>query len=192
MIELAQTYSKEIAAVVAVFFGFLLNRYLRTRARLVHSVRHAFTFLLDEVPVADGAGGPPHRPVVHTASISVTNLGREVAEDVEIVFNWRPQFINVWPSRYYGERIAPDKRYSITLEGLAPGEVFGVEILSINGPLPAVNTVRSQNSTSSQVPMMPQQVFPRWINLLAGALMTLGAIAFVYIVIVGIQFLSSL
>lgn len=187
---LLQTYSKEAAAIAAVLLAFILNRYLRARARLVYSVRHAFTFILDELEDQTTKEGSGVRPVVHTASISVSNLGKDPAEKVEIVFNWKPSFINVWPSRFYETKTAPDQRHSIFLDSLAPGETFGIELLSINQNLPGLNAVRSQNSIANQVPMMPQQVYPRWIALSAGILTMVGAASAVYALLSAVQYIA--
>lgn len=181
MIEIAQTYSKELAAIAAVLLAFGLNRIFRPRAKLIYSIRHAFTFLVER-PLLDGDGKQlAPRQVVNTASIFISNVGIEPAKGLEVTFNWEPQFFNTWPARHYQSKPSANGRYTVSFESLAPQEVVGLELLAINAELPAIANIRSEQSVGIQVAMVPQPIHPRWKIMLVTSLMGLGLGAIGYL-----------
>lgn len=191
MIDFAETYSKELVALAAVLIAFLLNSYFKPRAKLVYGFRNAFTFLVDE-PIVDPTGKEIAKSqFVNTASLSVSNIGKETAKNIEVAFNWRPQFINIWPARHFETRDSAHGRHSLFLESLAPGEVFGVELLSINRELPALTSVRSDECTGTQVVMTPQQVQPPWKIGLAAYCILAGIAATAYFAAFVIQLIAA-
>jgi hypothetical protein len=154
------TYSKEIVAFLAPFIAWVLNNRFQNRARLIQSTRHAFTFLIHQPLISpDGKQISPTQ-TVNTASFSVFNAGRQVANKLEVVFNWKPQHLNIWPSRHYTENTAPDGRFSLSFDNLAPKETIGFELLAVNGQLPAMVTVRSDQSVASNMPYCPNPYNP--------------------------------
>lgn len=190
MLQLFQSYSREIVGIFTVVLAFGLNRVFRPQAKLVYSVRHAFTFLVDE-PLKDADGNQiTPTQTINTASISISNLGIQPAKKVEITFNWKPMFLNVWPARHYDTKDAPSSRYSIILENMAPNEVFGMEILSINASLPGITSVRSEDCVATLVPMIPQPIQPRWRIILASALVVVGLAGTGYLIAALIQLLA--
>jgi hypothetical protein len=48
-------YSKEVIALIAPLIGALVARTIQPKAKLAHSIRHAFTYLIQE-PVKDADG----------------------------------------------------------------------------------------------------------------------------------------
>lgn len=181
------TYSKEIVALVAPFIAWILNNRFQSRSRLIQSTRHAFTFLIQQSLI--GADGKQISPTqtVNTASVSVFNAGRQLANKLEVVFNWKPQHLNMWPSRHYTENTAPDGRYSLHFENLAPKETIGFELLAVNSQLPAMVTVRSDQSVASNLPLIPQPIQPRWKLALAAWLILTGFAANVYVLTLLLQ-----
>jgi hypothetical protein len=130
MTEFLSTYSKEIVALLAPFIAWSLSNRFQNRARLIQSTRHAFTFLIQQPLIGpDGKQISPAQ-TVNTASVSVVNAGRQVATKVEVVFNWKPQHLNIWPLRHYTENMAPDGRFSLNFDSLAPKEIIGFELLA--------------------------------------------------------------
>lgn len=188
---LVQTYSKELAAIAAVIIAFILNRYLRPKARLYYSVRHAFTFLVEE-PLYDASGAKvAEKQTMNTASISVSNSGLDPASDVEIVFNWKPKYLNVWPSRFFEEKTSPDGRYSIILTTLAPNEIFNIEIFCINSALPGVVSVRSNSCLATIRALLPQPIQPKWLVGIASFLAIVGLGSCGYLLALGIQIIAA-
>ena len=152
-------YSKELAAVFLSIFGALFARAIQPKAKLIHSIRHGFMYIVPE-PLRDAQGNVVQQTqTVNVQSFSVANVGKSTATRVEIVFNWRPEYFNVWPLRHYEVLGHPDNRFSVVLDSLAPKEAFGMELLAVNRELPAICNVRSEQVGSVKRMMMPQIVF---------------------------------
>jgi hypothetical protein len=180
-------YTKEIISICVPLSIWFLNRRFQPSARLIHSIRHTFRFLIPE-PLRDPEG-KIIRPTqsANVTSLAVTNVGRTPAKNVELVFNWKPAFVNVWPLRHYTTLDSPDGRHSIVLESLAPKEVFGMELLAINQELPGLCNVRSEQTESVQKQMIPQIVQPVWFIGVLGWLLAAGCVATVYIILLLIE-----
>jgi hypothetical protein len=185
------TYSKETVSLFVPLLTVILSRIFQNRPRLAQSVRHVFTFLIQE-PLMD-AHGKVLSPTqtVNTASVSVLNSGRVTATEVEITFNWKPQYFNVWPSRSYAEKLAPDGRFSVLLDNLAPREVFGFELLAINRQLPEMVNVRSATAMSVKTPLHLQPVVSRWVLGLVWAMVFMGFATSIYLVTLVIQIVAK-
>jgi hypothetical protein len=180
-------YAKEIISICVPFALWFLNRQFQPSAKLYHSIRHTFRFLVPEpLRNKDGEVLRPNQ-TVHVASVSVTNTGRKTAKPVEITFNWKPMHINVWPHRHFETKDAPDGRHTVVLESLAPKEIFGMELLSINADLPAICNVRSEQIESVERAMILQIVQPQRVLVFVAWLMLLGAIGTVYLLLLLIE-----
>lgn len=180
MLTLLQTYSKEIAAVLAVLIGFALNQGLRPKAKIVYGTRNAFTFIVDEPLFSPEGQKLLDKQTVQTASIAIKNAGRDTAENVEVSFNWKPHFLNVWPARHFEEQTSPLGRHSIVFPSLAPKETVQMEVMAINAQLPMITALRSDQSVGSEVQLMPQQVYPAFVNRVTWFLLILGTATFGY------------
>lgn len=184
-----QTYAKEIVSLVVPFLAWFLTRFFRTKAKLILASPHSFTFLVQE-PRRDAQGNvlSPTQNVL-TASYLLKNTGSDTARKVELVFNWKPLCINIWPSRHITEHFEPDNRYVVVLDSLAPNEFVGFELLSVNNELPNLVTVRSEQCGAKYVEMYPQPVVKPWLMRLAATLMVAGAGVALYLAILLLQFL---
>ena len=174
--DIVQDYAKELASLAAVLIAFLLNKHFRPRAKIIYGIRNSFTFLVDQ-PLR-GPDGQEIRPTqsVTTRSFSISNTGKETAKNVEITFNWKPQFINVWPPRNFKTSDSAHGRFSVILDSLSPEEIFGIELLSINSNLPEITVVRCDECVGDEVPMSPQEVQPTW-RIIAGTYLVFAGIA---------------
>lgn len=180
-------YSKEIGALVIALVVAVFTRAIQPRAKLIHSLRHQFHYLLQE-PIRDQEGqivSPTQN--VRIMSMSTFNAGRSTATKVELVFNWKPQFFNVWPLRHYEEREHPDRRFSIVLDSLAPKESFGIELLAVNRELPDLCNVRSEQCESVEKEMRPQIVVGRSMLVLLWTILSLGFVTAIYLALSLIQ-----
>lgn len=187
--SLIQTYGKELVSLAVPFVAWALNRLTKSRARLQTAQLHTFTFLV-RPPVPgpnDAQPAPPNR--ITTRSIVVRNVGNEPATKVELVFNWEPMCINIWPSRHYTEHREQDRRYILIFDSLSPGEAIGCELLAFNAPLPDVITVRSDQSLAQAIPMSPQPVLSRAHYVTERLIMTVGLAASIYLALILIQFI---
>lgn len=188
MINLAD-YGKEIVSLVVPLITWVLNVGIKPKAKLIWTTRHAFNYLVRE-PVRD-AEGQIVQPAqnVRTASLIVMNAGKEAAHKVEFVFNWKPQYHNLWPVRSYEERSDADGRYMLIFENLAPKEELGIQLLSVNNSLPELLQVRSAESLARQVDLMWFVRVAPWRIQLARLLALLGFAAAVYFAITLVQLL---
>ncbi|MEQ8689731.1 MAG: hypothetical protein RIC89_02690 [Pseudomonadales bacterium] len=182
-------YGKEIFAAVVPVIVWALDAFFRARAKLEVAAPHTFTFLVDEPLHDDDGNVQSPRQTVHTRSTIVRNTGRETATNVELVLNWEPLCLNVWPARSYQSEVAPDDRFIIRFSSLAPAETVGLEVLSINRELPALITVRSDQCEAKYVSMYPQPVASTRKKAFVAVLLFLGLAAAVYLATLLMQFL---
>lgn len=191
MIELIQAHSKEAFALGVVVFGFLLNRIFRLRPRLNYSVRHASNYVVDQ-PLLDGEGKVVlPQQVVRTASIVSENAGLLAAKNVEFTFNWKPPIYTVFPGRAFQAEDTSMGRWCIRLDSLAPGEVFGIEIMSINLDLPLLSSMRAEETVGELITMVPQRDYPAWFNRSVGVLLILGLGTALYWIALLVEWLAS-
>jgi hypothetical protein len=193
ILDFLKNNAKEIISITTPFVILFINKKFQPKAKLLWASKHLFTFLVPE-PLINQNNGEVISPnqTVHTNSITVTNIGDETAHKVEIVFNWKPQYFNLWPARHYDQRTEHDNRYTIMLESLAPKESIGFELLSFNLDLPQLVTVRSNESVSENVYMVPQPVYPRWKILTVQSLILAGSCTAIYAIISIIQFFAQI
>lgn len=113
-------YGKEIVSLIVPFITWFLNVGIKAKAKLIWASPHSFTFLVQE-PLHDDEGNvvKPTQKVC-TASIRVINTGRETANKVELVFNWKPQYLNLWPVRHYEQKTDQDSRHILIFDNLSP------------------------------------------------------------------------
>lgn len=184
-----ETYGKEIVALLVPFLTWSLKTFSRAKAKLLLAAPHRFTFLVQE-PLLD-ADGKIKSPMqtVYTSSILLRNAGRETATNVEFVFNWKPKCLNVWPSRHFIEHIEADGRYIIIFESLAPNEVVGCELLTLNSEVPGLIVARSNQCIAKLIDMYPQPVIKIWRRRVNGLLMLAGLALIAYLAILLLQFL---
>ena len=187
--EFISTYGKEIVSLLIPFITWFLNVGIKAKAKLIWASPHSFTFLVQE-PIRDSDGKviQPTQKVC-TASIKVINSGRETANKVELVFNWKPHYVNLWPVRHYEQKTDIDNRHIMIFDNLSPKEEIGLEIMSINADLPALLLVRSAECTAQNVPLMWIRYVANWKINIARLLLLVGLSASVYWLIALIQFL---
>lgn len=191
MLELFQTHSKEAFAVVPVVLGFLINRVFRMKPKILYSVRHASNYVVDQ-PLLDPQGNVlQQQQIVRTASIVSENAGLQAAKNVEYTFNWKPPIFTVFPGRAFSTEETEMGRWSIKLDSLAPGEVFGIELMSINQDLPLISAMRSEETPGKLITMVPQREFPAWFNRAAFAIFALGLVTLLYLTAILIEWLAT-
>lgn len=182
-------YGKEIVSLLVPLLTWLLNSGFRARAKLVWANPHAFCFWIQE-PVRDAEGVVLRESQqVRTASIKVINVGRETANKIELVFNWEPHYVNLWPIRIYERNTDQDGRHTLIFENLSPKEEIGVEIMSVNRDLPDLLHVRSAECTAKNVRLTWVRYLSPLKSNIAWGLLLLGASTFIYGLIALVQFL---
>jgi hypothetical protein len=187
--EMLQQYAKELFALFVPVLTWVLNNWFRAKAKLQLARPHGFTFIVDQ-PLLDAEGNViSQKQTVHTVSHVISNAGRETATGVELVFNWKPLCINIWPARHFSEKTESDGRYVMMFDSLAPNEQIGFELLSINSDLPSLINARSNQCTAQTIAMYPQPILTPWKRKLAVFLLFSGIAFAVYIGILVLQFL---
>jgi hypothetical protein len=184
-----QTYSREIVSLLVPFVGALIANIFRARAKLIWSEHNSRVMLSEEFIHVEV--GPPQRRqlIIRTSSLFIQNLGRDAATDVEIVLNWKPQHLNIWPQRHYEQKENPEGRLIIQLANFAPKEFLGIDVLTVNSDMPALIQVRSAQGVATQIKTIQQPIHPKWKIGLVLYLMFMGAVATVYAVITLLQIL---
>lgn len=176
MNTIQQLHHEIISGIFALVLAAI--RYLfRSKARIVWSSPHDFTFLIQHAP-----GTNPPSMNITTASIFVQNAGRSSANDVEITFNYRPENFNIWPDRQYETAVNPNNRFTIKLSSMSPKEHIQIELISIPQP-PEVLHVRSKECVGNRIVMRPVQVFSKYFNRLIIVLLFFGIAAVFYTII---------
>lgn len=189
MQEFFRTYGKELIALAVPLLTWALNTFFKSRTRLLVANPHAFTFLVQE-PLSDPQGqliSPTQ--TINTCAFALLNAGKETATRVEVVFNWQPKCLNIWPPRRYQGQVEPDGRYTVTLDSLAPREDVGFHVFSINSDLPAFILARCDQCLAQPIQMAPQPVVSAWRRRTLVFLAFTGLASVVYAVIVLLQFL---
>lgn len=173
MIEFAQAHSGEIVAIAAVILAYALHRLGRLRAKLVFGVQRAFTFSVG-APLLGTASRAFPCEKIDTVSVSVANLGSELARNVEIMLNGEPQLVNIRPARRYTMSSPIQGHVAIVLDGLAAKEAVVLELLAIDADVPEVVLVRSDSGAGIRVPSTLRLVQPFWKLVMARLLVRAG------------------
>lgn len=164
----------------------LVTRVFAPQPKLIWGVTRDSTLLVPWTP-------PPseHDPVPaprtlahHVRSIWLWNGGRGMAEDVELLFNWRPPHMERFPQLKAEETTFPDNRFLLTLERVNPREGINFNLLSAGPELPLLIHVRCKGFPATEVTFINQRRFPNWINAIVAALMLLGLAAALYLLII--------
>ncbi|WP_124420775.1 hypothetical protein [Pseudomonas sp. R2-60-08W] len=180
-----ETYGKEIFAVIVAAVPWLLDRF-KGKARLQYSQSHSHNFLVQQ-PLFNPDGELVREvQTANTRSFIVYNAGRETSTKVEIVFNWKP-ICNIWPLRHHTEHVMPDNRYAIVFDSLSPKENISIHILAVNGELPMLTTVRSDQAVAEYVETHPMQVISRFQIRVFTTMFYIGLFTCVYMLLLGVQ-----
>src|SRR3990170_8417221 len=103
--------------IVSLAVGLLL-RNLEPKGKVVYWSPHTFVF---DVPYP--------KVILKTDSVTIQNIGRREAEDVEVVFKSRPDFFKLQPSISFSEHKNPDGEFILRVPALGPKEFFTLQIL---------------------------------------------------------------
>jgi len=184
-----QTYAKEILSILVPLVIWTLNNFFKARAKLILAKPHAFSFLIQEPLLSQEGQVIRESQNVQTISHLVINSGRESATNVELTFNWKPMYLNLWPVRRFEEHTNSDRRYTIVFDSFAPGESITCELLSINQDLPTLLTVRSEQCVAKEINMQPQPIVGNWFRRAIIFILFLGISTAIYWSITILQFL---
>jgi len=155
---------------VSLIVGVLLI-YLQPKSKLVFWSPHTFLFNLKRENV-----------VLQTDALTIQNLGRRTASNIEIVMNVKPDFYEFSPAITHEGIEQENGNYAIKLKELGPKEFITIQVLSYN-QVPQLLNIRSDAGQAQAIRFQFQRVFPWWVNFLVFILLTVGLGTTVYWVI---------
>lgn len=182
-----QTYAKEIISLLVPVVLAIGGYFFRPRTKLRWSISHNSVMLVDEIYKTEDGKQESRDVDVRFRRIFLENAGRAPARNIEVVFNWKPRKINVFPQRAYTEAMNPSGRFIVSLPSMAPKVFVGIDLFSIRGEIPDLVNIRSEEGFAKEAQMRPQIVYSNWVNASVLVLMFLGSIALVYLAITAIQ-----
>jgi hypothetical protein len=167
-VEIIIEYIKkpEIAAVILTAVFAVISRLLQPKARVIWGVGHQFCH-----NVPQSAGGSLN---IYSRTISIKNNGKDTAKNVEIHFGRKPEHYQIWPPCNYSEEIFPDNHFMLSIEHLGKKEYINIELLQSAVELPLVLKLRTIDGDCKAVFMMPQQIFPTYVNLILISILFIG------------------
>jgi len=115
-----------LSFVLSIVGALIIERLVRPKSRVIIGARHEFTFLLR------ANEQQPQARLIRTRDVTVQNMGRGVARSVDIIFNYRPEHFEIWPSVRFTESVNPDNRFIIRVDRLNPRQYVQIEMLSGN------------------------------------------------------------
>jgi hypothetical protein len=150
------------SGIVPVIAAIIVSR-LRARPKIRYWFPHEFLFNL-----------PPDNVLLKTYSLTVQNMGRETAEDVEIIYSKRPDFLSLHPSLPFVEETTPSGEHVLRIKSLGKQEHFFLQMLNYTSPAPTLLNVRSKAGAGKGISVHLQQVAPRWLRGIVICLMFIG------------------
>jgi len=166
-----------IPGVVALIVT-LIAGWLRSRPKLAYWVPLQFFFHLKEENI-----------FVRTHSLSVQNIGREPAEDVEIIHSGRPDLFFLHPSLAHEEEQTGSGEHVIRIKSLGRREHVFLQMITYKSSLPDLLNVRSKAGKAIPIPVQLQRVFPLWVQRIVIVLTLIGVWVATYLLYKVILFL---
>lgn len=182
LIGLIEPYRAEIASVALTLVGALIRYLASPRSKIVYSKSHAFWYGLR------GNEGDPS--LAYTESLIFKNAGRKTATEIEVILGRRPQNFAIWPQRDYQTSQNPEGFFVLKTQNLAPSEHFTFNMLEVGNDPPILTNVRCADGPAKAINVAPAQVYSRWVNISAVALMFLGFCTSLYLVIKLLEYLT--
>lgn len=127
---------------VSLAVGLLL-RSLEPKSKIVWWQSHNFRFNMREPNLT-----------LHTHSYTIQNLGRKLAENVEVVHRSRPDHFQLQPALDYQEVTTPNGEHILRVPNLGPKEFCSIEFLSYK-TLPELLYVRSAAGHGELINILP-------------------------------------
>lgn len=171
--------SSYIATIVVGLLTGYLAQFLQPRSKLLYWSPHNFLFNLKNEGVA-----------LQTNALTIQNVGRLAAEDIEIIHKQRPDFFELYPSVEYQEATNPNGEHIIKIKSLGQKDWVVVQMLSYKTP-PIFNNIRWKNGQAKWVPIQPQRIFPKWFLVSFNAVALVGAGTIVYWLLRGGIFVAT-
>lgn len=175
-----------IAAFITLsspFILFFINKLITAKVKLRYGTVNDIVLLPNK---PDGSPG-----VLKIRQIRIMNTGSKAADDIEIIFNWKPAHIEQYPHLSNGEEIKADGRYVVKVNRLNAKETFNINMATDVGDIPSIIYLRAKDSSSKIIEFnnviwysLPVRLFISFLLILGffalcyGAVVTLGWVFF--------------
>jgi hypothetical protein len=136
--------------------------HLQPKARLVFWSPHTFLFDLKREKV-----------VLQTDALTIQNLGRKAACNVEVILQVKPDFYEFSPAITHEGVQQDNGNYAIKIKELGPKEFVTVQLLSYS-QVPRLLNIRSDAGQAHAIRFQFQRVFPWWLNSAAIVVFAIG------------------
>jgi hypothetical protein len=163
--------------VVSLVVGLLLQRF-QSKPKLLYWLPGSFLFELKDPKIA-----------LRTDSLTIQNVGRESATDVEIVHKFQPDHFQFSTSLSYTEISNPNGEHIIKIPSLGAKEHVNIQLLS-HSQMPVLLNVRSSTGPAQLIQVHLQRIFSKAFNAFIALLLILGFGFSLYWVIRSVIFLS--
>ena len=141
-----------LTGIVSLMVGILITRF-QPKAKLVYWFPHVANFDIDADP------GPPVS--FQTSALTVQNLGRRAAGDVQIILSGEPADLQMYPIIPHEEYVSEDGHFVLTIPRLAPQEIVSLQIVGL-GYFPSLLNLRSDAGVAQNVPVKIERIYPTW------------------------------
>ncbi len=148
--------------LTSILAGYLLT-YLQPKARIYYWSPHFFRFRLPN----------ENNIEIQTDSLTIQNMGRKSAEDIEIILTHRPDHFQFQPPLEYSEELRADS-FIIKLTRLVPKEYITLQLLNYRTSTPLLQTIRFSSGIAKNMPFQINRVFSKWLYSAMWILLLLG------------------
>ncbi|WP_434109227.1 hypothetical protein [Paraburkholderia caffeinilytica] len=149
-----------------------IQRLIEPGAKLRYWIPHSFNFRV----LFPGQQQPWN---VQTATLTVQNLGRKTAEDVEIIHRTKPDHFQLNPPRTFEDTTGADGTYTMSIGSLGPKEFLQMQVFSHTTP-PNLAGVRSKDGPAKPMPFQVIPQYPKSVLFGVRVCMFVGALTIVY------------
>ena len=168
------------AAAVMLIVGFFL-RELKQKWGLVWWNFHQFIFELDF--------DPPVKLLIY--AITVHNVARTPARDIEIIHNTRPDYFKLEPALDYVDYVKPSGDHVLCVKSLGSKEFVTVQFLN-HVTSAQLRTIKSEAGPAREIDILTQRVYRSWWSGFPALIFVITAGALTYwLVKIGIHILGS-
>lgn len=174
---------KVIMPLITLFLGAWLKEVLDKKEKLIAYYGHVASFKLTKTDEA------PEDKWVFAHSVIVRNSGKKTANNVRLGHNVLPYNYVVSPDIEYEVKDLPGGTKELIFPQLTPKKEITISYL-YNPPLTyeKINShIESDSGPAKVVSVLLQQVYPKWVSILAGLLMISGLFSITYALAIGIS-----
>lgn len=166
-----------VTGLVSLAVGLLLQRF-QDKAKLLYWIPGSFLFQLKTPQLA-----------LRTDSLTIQNVGRKPAKDVEIIHKERPDHFQFSTQIAFVEENTPSGEHVIKIPSLGPKEYVNIQLLS-HIKQPVLLNVRSAEGAAQLIQVRLQRVFPKVFYLLTAVFLFVGSGFCIYWIVLALIFIS--